>query len=163
MKLLGAVLLLCLIYSLWQQPSACSQASSSVLPEVQTVDFCELLGSPQLYDQKIVRTRAIFRYGGEDTSDLYCPGCSGAGWGRVRPSFDESYETYTKPEVVAKLSRQKHSSGTVKVVIVGKFYSGPDGGHGFHIQRVERAEYISKDYQLPTSDSPKALRRLRCE
>jgi hypothetical protein len=159
-------LVLMLIFScacvLGQQTEADRKGHLSVPHEVPTVDFCELLGNPDLYHQKVVRTAAIFRYGGEDTSDLYCPNCLGAGWGWVRPLFDESYYSCTRPKLTAKLSRQKHGSGSVKVVVVGKFIEGQGGGHSFQIQCVERAEYISKDYQIPGVAQAPKVRRIRC-
>lgn len=88
--------------------------------------------------------------------DLYCPECYGKVW--VRPFFEKSYESCTKAKVAEKLSVQKHSSGTVKVLLLGKL----DGG-SFQIQCIEKAEYITKEYHLPDRLSPKALRHLSCK
>lgn len=163
MKPLWLLLLLCLTFG--QQPRSSAGARPPARSEIQNVEFCELLGDPGSYDQKLVRTRAIFRYGGEDTSELYCPDCSGVGWGWVIPVFGDSYESCTKREVVKKLSRQEHTSGTVRVTIVGKFLGGQKGERSFQfqIQCVEQAEYITKDYHSPETLPAKIRERVRCK
>ena len=163
MKALWLLLILCL--TLGHQPGRSSTAKPSTRSEIQNVEFCELLGNPQSYDQKLVRTRAIFRYGGEDTSELYCPDCSGVGWGWVRPVFGDSYESCTKREVAKKLSRQEHSSGTVRVTIVGKFFGGQKDERSFQFQIhcVEQAEYITKDYHARKNLPAKLRERVRCK
>lgn len=162
MKPVWLLLMLCLMSG--QQPHSSSNTKAPPRSEIQNVEFCELLVDPQSYSQKLVRTQAIFRYGGEDTSELYCPDCSGAGWGWVIPVFGDSYESCTKSTVAKKLSRQEHSSGVVRVTIVGKFGGQKDErSFQFQIHCVEQAEYITKDYQSPKNLPAKTRERLRCK
>lgn len=158
MKLLGAIVFVASVFT-YSSPS-CQRSAVNVGPlsssEIATVDFCDLLRNPQVYDQKVVRTRAIYRYGGEDLSNLYCPHCLNAG--SMRPTFADS--GCTKPSVEAKLSVQKHSDGTVRVVIVGQF----DGRlSNIVIRCVERADYLTKDSHLPDRLSPKDRKRVHCD
>ena len=119
MKLLILIFLsACFTFSGWQQNSAATKRPQS-RPEILKVDFCDLLANPAAYDMKAVRTTAILRYGGEDSADLYCPECLTKETGK--PALSRSYESCTKPKLVEKVSREKHSSGTVKVVMIGTF------------------------------------------
>lgn len=158
MKLLGAVVFVAVVFA-YSSPT-CQRFAVNVSPpslsEIPTVNFCDLLRNPEAYDQKVVRTRAIYRYGGEDLSNLYCPQCLSVG--SMRPTFADA--ACTKPSVAEKLSVQKHSDGTVRVVIVGQF----DGSlSNIVIQCVERADYITKDSHLPDRLSPKDRKRVRCD
>lgn len=138
----------------WQQKSPSNASFSD--HEIQEVDFCDLLANPLAYDNKVVRTTAIFSYGGEDSVDLYCPECFARG--TARPFFSRSFESCTKPKAVEALSRQKHSSGTVKVVLIGTFYKERQ----LQIECLEQAAYISKEYHLPDRLSAKTLRQISC-
>ncbi len=144
-----------LTHSGWQHPNA-SSSRALLGPKVQQVDFCELLANPPAYDKKVLRTTAILRFGGEDTADLYCPECLASG--TVRPVFSDSLESCTKPKAVETISRQRHSSGTVRVVVIGTFYKERQ----LHIECVEAAKYISKEYHLPDRLSAKTLREISC-
>lgn len=139
----------------WQQsiPSKANPTQS----DIQTVNFCDLLANPQLYDQKVVRTTAIYSYGGEDTQELYCPECLKSGFLRV--DFKDPYETCTKPKIADKLDR---GSGTVRVVAVGKFHGGEYASQ-FDFQCVEKADIISKRFQLPEKLPTRERKKVRCE
>lgn len=123
--------------------------------EIKTVGFCDLLDHPQAFDQQIIRTTAIYRYGGEDLSNLYCPECLSLG--SMRPKFSD--ETCTKRRVRDKLSIQKRSDGTVRVVVVGRFHGTLSN---LEILCIERADLISTDSRLPDRMSPKDRKRVRC-
>ena len=155
------LLLLCLCLIGGPQLGVLEPAQSS---GVQDVEFCDVLANPEAFDQKLVRTRAIFRYGGEDTTDLYCPDCSGPDWGWVKPFFGDSYESCTKKEVAKKLSRHEHDGGTVRVTLVGKFFAGKKGEKSYQlqIQCVEEADYITREYKFPEALPPKIRKRVRC-
>jgi hypothetical protein len=157
MKLFSMLVFVVVMFSYTRAPSLRPVDSVSLPPssDILTVDFCDLLRNPQAYDQKLVRTRAIYRYGGEDLSSLYCPDCVNVG--SMRPTFADA--TCTKPSVGEKLSIQKHSDGTVRIVIVGQF----DGKlSNIVIQCVERADFLTKDSHLPDRMSPKDRKRVRC-
>jgi hypothetical protein len=151
------LLSLCL---LWQQQFVIPKSPPT--DEIHDVEFCELLADPQAYDQKLVRTRALFRYGGEDTIDLYCPDCTGQSWGWVNPIFDDS--SCTKRSVAEKLSLEKHSGGTVRITFIGKFFVRKKGEKSYqiYVQCVEKADYITKEYRLPEALPAKTRKRVRC-
>jgi hypothetical protein len=123
---------------------------------IETVDFCELITNPDSYEGKTVRTIAIYAYGGEDFTVLYCPQCYTKG--TLRPYFSDLFETKTKAKIANKLSRQKQSGGTVKIVFVGKFHT-----HSFAIEYIETAKYISKEFNFPDRLSKKTKRKIKCE
>jgi hypothetical protein len=123
--------------------------------KIETVDFCELIINPTKYEGKTVRTVAILAYGGEDFIVLYCPKCYLTGV--IKPVFTASFELKTKRKVVNKLSVQKHSSGTVKVVLIGKLST-----QRLFIDSVEKATYISKEYHFPDRLSSKVKQKVDC-
>lgn len=125
--------------------------------EIETIDFCELVSKRNDVERKKVRTAAIFAYGGEDFSVLYCPQCY-KGNNTLQPIFTEMFETLSKPKVVSQLSRQKRPSGSFVVTLIGTL-----SGHQFLIDYVERARYISKDYYFPDRLSIEVNRRTKCK
>lgn len=134
--------------------------------EAPTVAFCDLIKQPELYDQKIVRLQATYRYGFE-WSELYCADCLEGG--RVWVDFDDSFESRTNPKVAKKINGNEDRGRTVSVVAAGKFYgSGGNYGHlgryefRFVMSRLEKAKVILKDSPVPSALSKKDLRRLRC-
>lgn len=136
--------------------SADSANKNSKERKIETVDFCQLIENPNLYEGKEIRTVAIYAYGGEDFIVLYCPQCYKAG--TLEPFFTDLYETRTKPKIAKKLSRENHSSGTVKVIITGKVQK-----YGFYIDYVEKADYISREFYFPDRLSPKSLEKANCK
>lgn len=142
------------------KPSRCDAG------EVTTVNYCDLIRSPELYDQKLVRVQAVYRYGYE-WAELYCPDCLTEG--RTWVDFDESFETCTKPEVAKNISDNGFKGRTVNVVIVGKFY-GLGGGYGhmnayqfkFLVSCVEKARIILNDSPLPNAMPKKLLDQITC-
>jgi hypothetical protein len=122
-------------------------SSSNILAAVgiPNVAFCDLLKNPQLYNGKVIRTRAVFRRGGEETADFYCPDCLDTG--RVALDIDDRYESCTK----AKLREKFRKDGMYSVVMTGKFYVAEPGlGYGhlgkYHFKFVVSCiEKIRKD------------------
>jgi hypothetical protein len=92
--------------------------SSPFIKDVPTVAYCELMQHPELYDQKTIRTKAIYRYGYE-WSQLYCPNCLTLGDTWV--DFEESIKLCTKSTVSKKIGDNGFRGRTVEVLIVGKF------------------------------------------
>lgn len=130
--------------------------NDNVKNSIEAVDFCELITNPDSYEGKIVRTIAIYAYGGEDFTVLYCPQCYTKG--TLRPYFTDLFATKTNPKIANKLSRQKQSSGTVKVILVGRFHA-----HSFAIDYIETATHISKEFSFPDKLSTKTKQKVRCE
>jgi hypothetical protein len=133
---------------------------------VPTVAFCDLLKNPQLYSGRVIRTSAIFRRGGEEIAEFYCPSCLESG--RVYLDIDEGYETCTKPANAEKI----RSFNTVDVTLTGRFVvAGPGVGFGhlgqwrqkLIVSCVEKASVISK-YELSPDHLPgKVRRRATCK
>lgn len=128
------------------------------LPKVTTemVDFCELLANQAKYEGKTVRTVAILAYDGEDFIVLYCPQCFKAGV--IRPIFTDHFRERTKGTSIGKLPRLKHSSGTVKLIMVGKLST-----QQLLIDSVEKATYLSREASFPDRLSPKAKQAINCK
>lgn len=114
--------------------SATQSSASSVPLEIPTIDYCELIRNPSLYDQKVVRVRATYVRGGTQTSNLYNFECDyhGSTW----VEFNPTYESCTKRKEVKRLVRMErdslpyskpHTSIVIitylraEVVFVGKF------------------------------------------
>ncbi len=123
--------------------------------QIETVEFCNLINDPNQYKNKMIRTIAIFAYGGEDFTVLYSPQCYKAGI--IEPYFADTFESKTKSKFVNKISRQKHSSGTVRVTLVGILNSSQ-----LQISYLEKANYISKEYHFPDRLSSKTNEKLNC-
>ena|SRR2546421_3159952 len=141
-----------------------SRVAATSAAEISTVTFCDLLKNPLLYDQKMVRTKAIFRRAGEEGAELYCIDCLDVG--KVWPDFDESFDSNTKPKIAKNLERER----TVSVVVVGKFY-GTGNGYGhlnqykfkFLIMRMEKADIVLNESPIPERVPKKALSKVRCK
>ena len=134
--------------------------------DVITVDYCDLLRKPELYEQRLVRVQAVYRYGYE-WSELYCPNCLTED--RTWVDFDESFESCTKPEVAQKISDNGFKGRTVSVLFVGKFQgSGSGYGHmnayrsSFLVGCVERAKILLNDSPVPSEMPKKLLNEATC-
>ena len=151
--------------SLAQQPDSSAEVNASVETNVPTVAFCDLLDNPERYNQKIVRTRAVFSRGGEDYAELYCPRCYSVER-MVWPTFDDdSFDSSTKSSIRKKFDGS--FDVTLSATVVGKFIASPGGHlglyrHQFLITRAEQAERVSKGFGLPERLSRKVKRRVRC-
>lgn len=136
-------------------------ASASVID----VSFCDLVRQPKLYDRKIVRVKAIYRYGFE-WSELYCLGCREAGI--IWVELGDSFESNTKKKIASKVKDVGDNGRTVKIVAVGIFYT--DGGYGhlgaykykYVIDYLEQAEVILNDSPSPYALPKVVLRRAKC-
>ncbi len=124
--------------------------------KVETVDFCKLILNPTNYEGKEVRTVAILVYGGEDFIVLYCPKCYETGV--IKPVFTDYFRTQTKGKRIGKLPRLKNSSGTVKLILVGKFST-----QQLLIDSVEKAIYLSKESHFPDRLSSKTRQKADCK
>src|SRR6266404_9616721 len=77
-------------------------AKEAAKPEVLTVEFCDLIRNPKLYDRKEVRVTAIYRLGYE-WQDLYCLNCLSAE-NMVSLEFDSDFDSCTKRSVRRNLN-----------------------------------------------------------
>jgi len=88
--------------------SAIQGSATSIPPENPTVNYCQLIRNPTLYDQKVVRLRATYVRSGSETSKLYNFECDyyGSTWVEFKPT----YESCTKREQLKKLARMERES-----------------------------------------------------
>lgn len=130
---------------------------------IPTISFCAFFQNPQLYKQRVVRTKAIFRRAREDSMSLECLDCPGPKAMRVR--FDESFDSRTKPSVLKKFDVSPDI--TLSVVLVGKFDYSTDKagelvGFNFLMMAAERAEVLSRTGQSPSKLPRRTKQRIRC-
>lgn len=129
-----------------------------------TVPLEELLSHPKCYENKIVRTYGIVRYGPEMV-ELSCPNCLTADvtWFGYR----NVYERCTIPAVKSEMkSAAKERGSNTGVVAVGKL--GAQGGYGhmnayqfqFTIICVDEASVLVKSGMLPEAMNEKDRKRI---
>lgn len=141
-----------------------STISSNTSAEVPTVAFCDLLANPAEYNQKIVRTQAVFIANDyvrslSDTSSCLTPhpmvGVA------LDPSFRYEPSDEAQRDVYDLLRAEGEKEGRSRVVIVGRFEGPilPEGSvssrnnrmskyqyqHRFIIMRLEKVETVTPD------------------
>lgn len=137
-------------------------AQKSTASEIPTIAYCDLLRHPELYEGKVVRIGAIYRYGFE-WSEFYCFSCLNQGQTWV--DFDESYSSRTKSKIKRKLSGNGEIGRTISVVAVGRFYGSGGYGHmgayryKFLVSYVEQAKVILNESPSPTAMPNKSFER----
>lgn len=125
-----------------------------------TVDYCELIKNPSLYDGKKVRVEATYRYGYE-WSEIYCPDCFDLKK-RTWVKLDNLNESCTSKKLLKKLSKDSPKGRTLSVVFSGTFESAKNryghlNGYQFQLEVscVEKAKVLLEDSPLPTATSSK--------
>jgi len=88
--------------------------------EIRTVAFCDLVGTPEKYDNQIVRTQAIIYFGFE-ASLLYLPGCNNLNtWAAYDPSYDGKARGSRKLyKILTKGNENDYK--TAEITSVGRF------------------------------------------
>lgn len=126
-------------------------AKEAAKPEVPTVEFCDLIHTPKLYDRKEVRVTAIYRLGYE-WQDLYCLNCFSAE-NMASLEFDSDFDSCTKRSLRRNLNSFE---GTFAVTLVGTLFDSGDrygykGGYRFKFlaKCAERADRLLKDGRSP--------------
>jgi len=126
---------------------------AQAVAKAEDVRFCDLISKPERYNNKIVRTEAVF-YANHENSALYSPECLDT-TNYVWTDFDLSYD-YSDESVMKKFSelRCPHvpcPSGKAKVTVVGRFEGPSQEGYGhlngyrfrIVIMRIVAAEKVS--------------------
>src|SRR4051812_13890960 len=103
-----------------QSRDAPTKVKTPSAEKIHTVPFCELVKDPARYDGQIVRTVALYRFGGEELSELYSPACQKEESleGRAAVYHDDLYETLTKRSILKIVSPGSSPDGIVLVVLV---------------------------------------------
>jgi hypothetical protein len=126
-------------------------------PEGQSVTFCDLVSSPELYNNKMVRTQAI-AVATFELSFLYDPQCNrGEPW--IDLQFDNQ-QTLEKVGPLLDVSKGRHVPRRAKVTLVGHFQGPSEEGYGhlsrfrfhFRAMAVEKAEAVPSDVPGPWED-----------
>jgi hypothetical protein len=110
--------------------------------KIETVDFCELIKKPDVYNGKTIRLAAVYRYGFE-WSEFFCPNCSESE--RISTYPGKSADLTSKK--IRKKLKWSYRGKTVNVIVIGKFYSTnpfDSSGHPFKIEigYYEKADVI---------------------
>jgi len=125
------------------------------IPDAETVTFCDLVSSSQVYDQKIVRTEAIAAVMTFEVAFLYDPKCNTEdAW------IDYEFENHQAFEVTdSLLSRDfgKNAVRRARLTLVGQLRGPSKQGYGhlntrrlqFLIMAVEKAEPVVADVPWP--------------
>jgi hypothetical protein len=167
MKIVVAFLLLCLSACTSHQvnkspePNQPQVVASANEAEPLNVDLCELLQSPQKYEQKLIRIKAIYCYCFED-SNLSSTNCSVQKSVWVQGSLDkcknagrvDDFQSPAKDEPASP----RWGAHTVGIVAIGKLI-GTRGGYGqmngydylFEIRCLERAELFDVHGKKPAA------------
>ena len=141
------------IWFVYRTPSVETlEYSPADVAEILNVPFCDLARDPDSYDEKIVRTQAIYFYNSENVA-LYNPTCGiddVDAWAVHDASYKVSAEMEKRLEEIF-CSTRPCPSGKASVTVVGRFHA-PDGkGYGhlngyrflFEIMRIEQAERVA--------------------
>lgn len=132
------------------------------LTNVETVTYCDLTRDPELYNDKIVRVRAIYLSGFERSylQDINCikdepPKLKrGSLFDETWVEFDPSYKTNTKSEIVKEFDVLRRLYRQVDLTAVGRFHGSREhGGYGhmayarfkFVVLRLDQASLVEKE------------------
>lgn len=75
---------------------------------IPTVDYCDLINNPALYDGKEIRLRGVYTLSGKSDSKFFSSACTGS---TVWVDFVPNYPSCTKPALVKRLDEMKQKSG----------------------------------------------------
>ena len=143
----NSILLVLVFIAFGQQYAVLSQTSQQA--EIPTVTFCDLIRDREKYTDKTVRLRAVYRFGFE-WSDIYCLECLGVEKSSTWLEFADETCDGSK-----KIKGNGDAGKTVKVQVVGKFFTGGGFGHlggypnKFVVSCVEKVKIIAKDSSVP--------------
>lgn len=128
-----------------------AQTKGSFFGCKSVVNYCNLVDTPDKFNQREIILSATYRYGFEQ-SELYCLGCedSGSTW----VEFDESFKKSTKSKYRKMVRKNGFRGRTVNVEAIGIFYSGGGYGDGsysnkFVIKSLRKAEIVADSGLLP--------------
>ena len=85
---------------------------SGLVDKAPTVSFCDLVNKPEQYNNKVVRTEAIF-FGDHENEVLYSSECNDTkhdAWADFDPSYD-----YSDESIKNKFSKFTLPAGTVSI------------------------------------------------
>jgi hypothetical protein len=94
--------------------------------KVPAVNFCDLVGSPEFYNNQVVRTQALV-IAGFETAYMYDPQCDG----RDTRVYFEYGNNETAKELESLLGEFiRGEAKTVNIIVTGRFESSPEETYG---------------------------------
>lgn len=111
----------------------------------EQVKFCDLLHNPEQYQNRTIRTDAVY-YANFENSVLYSPTCNDAQqyvWADFDPSYKDSDEKVKKTFAKLDCKGPPCVSGKVRVSVEGKFEGPGQKGYG-HLGAYRFRFVISK-------------------
>jgi hypothetical protein len=78
--------------------------------DIPTVDYCDLIRAPALYDGKEIRLRGVYTVSGKSDSKFFSSSCGGGS--SLWVDFGPNYQSCTKPALVKRLAEMKRKSGS---------------------------------------------------
>ena len=97
-------------------------------PDIPFVAFCDLVANPSLYNQKIIRTKAIYSVG-KDVATLWDTACDNAGSSVSAECFHPPEKTCEKiSQAIDKYRGDKNGwlGRNTLIDVVGQFYTNGD-------------------------------------
>lgn len=140
-----------------------NQSAGKSSDEIIDVNFCDLIKTPEKYEQKQVRVKAIYRYGFE-FSQMYSLKCLT----RTDVRVEAREAKCTNAGRVDEMDATGYDEGrTVGVVVVGRL-SGPErdtyhpsgAGYLFTVDCFVRAEMLDRAGYIPASLTPEQRRKV---
>ncbi|HEX8920414.1 MAG TPA: hypothetical protein VF766_02980 [Pyrinomonadaceae bacterium] len=77
--------------------------------DVPTVEYCELVRNPSLYDGKKIRLHGVYLVSGKNDSKLFSSACGGGD--TLWVDFEAGYQSYSPSKVVKSLATMSRKSG----------------------------------------------------
>jgi hypothetical protein len=129
--------------------------------KIAEVKLCDLFNSPESFEQKSIKVKAIYRYGFEwsEFYSLKCPSETGIWVKAPRNKCQNSGK-------VDEMDHAGMGGRTVGVVVIGKLSAKGNYGHMggfkylFEVDCFERAEMIDRQSPVPSSLTPEQRRKV---
>lgn len=134
---------------------AVADSTTDAIGNVQTVAYCEVLGNPQAFKDKMIRVRALYQTNFEQWA-LTAPSCASPipmTW----VAFEKSWQSRTSRQLQRAISRVKwgiHSD----VIFIGAFKTGGSFGHmgmyqfSIEVYKVEAVKPSGSFRPLPQTE-----------
>lgn len=138
------------------QSADASKVTDEAVAAAQTTTFCEVQKSPERFNNKMIRMRALYETGFE-MSVITAPSCE-TPLPTTWVSFDNQWESRTKRGVRHALSNLKWSV-QADVVFIGRFKSDGHYGHldmyplSIEVYKVEAVRALGSFQPLPEQDA----------
>jgi hypothetical protein len=125
--------------------------------DILETGFCELIESPEKFDKKLIRVKAVYRYGFE-WSEIYSLKCET----KKRIWVERIEKACKNASPIDKLASAQKGGKTVGIIAVGRFRDGKDGRYGhlngynfqFEIECFDKAKILDNEGFVPQALTP---------